>query len=233
MSIQTIMTIRQQPLLKVRMVTQERGKDMQKQFAAGKQPDPDVIKKTKDVQEEFIASQQQVQTDADRAIFETMKRQQQLTEILTKSQLDILGTMKGDTTEAKRPDFYSQVLRRQVLPIIQRAIARLKEFTKPLTTSRKTQRRLKEVRQVARSVHRQAKASEVRQCEFLLLWAQKITRKQQVPGGTGLRLLPSGDWQISSRAERYSGIQIRVNMGYSQPSKQLATTHLDRFVRTK
>ena len=97
---------------------------------------------TKDVQEEFIASQQQVQTDADRAIFETMKRQQQLTEILTKSQLDILGTMKGDTTEAKRPDFYSQVLRRQVLrrqvlPIIQRAIARLKEFTKPLTTSRK------------------------------------------------------------------------------------------------
>lgn len=142
MSIQTIMTIRQQPLLKVRMVTQEMGKDMQKQFAAGKQPDPDVIKMTKDVQEEFIASQQQVQTDADRAIFETMKRQQQLTEILTKSQLDILGTMKGDTTEAKRPDFYSQVLRRQVLrrqvlPIIQRAIARLKEFTKPLTTSRK------------------------------------------------------------------------------------------------
>ena len=142
MSIQTIMTIRQRPLLKVRMVTQEMGKDMQKQFAAGKQPDPDVITKMKDVQKEFIASQQQVQTDADRAIFETMKRQQQLTEILTKSQLDILGTMKGDTTEAKRPDFYSQVLRRQVLrrqvlPIIQRAIARLKEFTKPLTTSRK------------------------------------------------------------------------------------------------
>ena len=147
MSIQTIMTIRQRPLLKVRMVMQEMGKDMQKQFAAGKQPDPDVITKMKDVQKEFIASQQQVQTDADRAIFETMKRQQQLTEILTKSQLDILGTMKGDTTEAKRPDFYSQVLRRQVLrrqvlrrqvlPIIQRAIARLKEFTKPLTTSRK------------------------------------------------------------------------------------------------
>ena len=40
---------------------------------------------------------------------------QALTEILTKSQLDKLGTMKGDTLEAKRPDFYSQMLRRQVL----------------------------------------------------------------------------------------------------------------------
>jgi hypothetical protein len=66
-----------------------------------------------------------------------MKRQQQLTDILTKSQLDILGTMKGETTEAKRPDFYSQVLRRQVLPTSQRAIARLKEFAKPLTASGK------------------------------------------------------------------------------------------------
>ena len=56
MSIQTIMTIRQQPLLKVRMVMQAMGKEMQKQFAAEKQPDPDVIEKMKDVQEEFVAS---------------------------------------------------------------------------------------------------------------------------------------------------------------------------------
>lgn len=40
---------------------------------------------------------------------------QALTEILTKSQLDKLGAMKGDTLEAKRPDNYSQYLRRQVL----------------------------------------------------------------------------------------------------------------------
>ena len=40
---------------------------------------------------------------------------QALTEILTKSQLDKLGTMKGDTLEAKRPDYYSQMLRQQVL----------------------------------------------------------------------------------------------------------------------
>lgn len=32
-SIQTIMTIRQQPQLKIRMVMQEMGKEMQKQFA--------------------------------------------------------------------------------------------------------------------------------------------------------------------------------------------------------
>lgn len=75
-------------------------------------------------------SQQQVQTDADREIFETMKRQQQLTEILTKSQLDILGTMKGDTIEAKRPDFYPQFLRRQVLTTSQRSIAKLEGVRK-------------------------------------------------------------------------------------------------------
>lgn len=129
-SIQTIMTIRQQPLLKVRMAMLEMGKEIQKQFSAGKQPDPDVIKKMKDVQEKFMASQQQLQTGADRAIFETMKQQQQLTDILTKSQLDILGTMKGDTTEAKRPDFYSKFLRRQVLPTSQRAIAKLEGVRK-------------------------------------------------------------------------------------------------------
>jgi len=69
----------------------------------------------KDVQNKFMVSQQHVQTNADRTIFETLKRQQQLTEILTKSQLDISGAMKGDTIEAKRPNSYSQFLRRQVL----------------------------------------------------------------------------------------------------------------------
>ena len=55
---------------------QQMGIEMQKQFAAGKQPDTDVIRKMKDVQKEFMASQQQVQKDADRAIFETTKQQQ-------------------------------------------------------------------------------------------------------------------------------------------------------------
>lgn len=148
-------------------------------------------------------SQQQVQTDADREIFETMKRQQQLTEILTKSQLDILGTMKGDTIEAKRPDFYPQFLRRQVLTTSQRSIAKHEGVRKDAAGIKKdTQRRLKEVRQIARGVHRQARESEVCQCEVLLLSAQEITRKQLVPGGTGLRLLPGGDWQITGSAGR-------------------------------
>jgi hypothetical protein len=179
-SIREIMVIRQQAQMKASMAMQELGKEMQKQFASGKQPDPEVIKKMQEVQKDFMASQQQVQSDADRAIFETLDRKQAqrlmqiqlqvtfknsglvslaqeplaeilditaeqkrqlvekqiegqqeldemvevlrsemqhqaLTEILTKSQLDKLGTMKGDTLEAKRPDFYSQMLRRQVL----------------------------------------------------------------------------------------------------------------------
>ena len=109
---------------------QQMGKEMQKQFAAGKQPDTDVIRKMKDVQKEFMASQQQVQKDADRAIFETTKQQQQLTEILAKSQLDIPGTMNGDTIKAKRSDFYSQFLRRQVLTTSQRSIAKIKGISK-------------------------------------------------------------------------------------------------------
>ena len=109
---------------------QQMGIEMQKQFAAGKQPDTDVIRKMKDVQKEFMASQQQVQKDADRAIFETTKQQQQLTEILAKSQLDIPGTMNGDTIKAKRSDFYSQFLRRQVLTTSQRSIAKIKGISK-------------------------------------------------------------------------------------------------------
>ena len=112
------------------MAMQQMGKEMQKQFAAGKQPDTDVIRKMKDVQKEFMASQQQVQKDADRAIFETTKQQQQLTEILAKSQLDIPGTMNGDTIKAKRSDFYSQFLRRQVLTTSQRSIAKIKGISK-------------------------------------------------------------------------------------------------------
>ena len=110
---------------------QQMGIEMQKQFAAGKQPDTDVIRKMKDVQKEFMASQQQVQKDADRAIFETTKQQQQLTEILAKSQLDIPGTMNGDTIKAKRSDFYSQFLRRQVLTTSQRSTAKIKGISKP------------------------------------------------------------------------------------------------------
>jgi hypothetical protein len=112
------------------MAMQQMGIEMQKQFAAGKQPDTDVIRKMKDVQKEFMASQQQVQKDADRAIFETTKQQQQLTEILAKSQLDIPGTMNGDTIKAKRSDFYSQFLRRQVLTTSQRSIAKIKGISK-------------------------------------------------------------------------------------------------------
>lgn len=40
---------------------------------------------------------------------------QALTDILTKSQLDKLGTMQGSNLETKRPDYYSQTLRRQIL----------------------------------------------------------------------------------------------------------------------
>ena len=179
-SIREIMMNRQQAQRKASMAMQEMGKEMQKQFASGKQPDPEVMKKMQEVQKDFMAAQQQVQSDADRAIFETLDRKQAqrlmqiqlqitlknsgltslaqeplaeilditaeqkrklvekqiegkkeldemievlrsemqhqaLTEILTKSQLDKLGTMKGDTLEAKRPDFYSQFLRQQVL----------------------------------------------------------------------------------------------------------------------
>jgi len=179
-SIREIMMIRQQAQMKASMAMQEMGKEMQKQFASGKQPDPEVMKKMQEVQKDFMAAQQQVQSDADRAIFETLDRKQAqrlmqiqlqitlknsgltslaqeplaeilditpdqkrklvekqiegkkeldemievlrsemqhqaLTDILTKSQLDKLGTMKGDTLEAKRPDFYSQFLRQQVL----------------------------------------------------------------------------------------------------------------------
>lgn len=179
-SIREIMMIRQQAQMKASMAMQEMGKEMQKQFASGKQPDPEVMKKMQEVQKDFMAAQQQVQSDADRAIFETLDRKQAqrlmqiqlqitlknsgltslaqeplaeilnitaeqkrklvekqiegkkeldemievlrsemqhqaLTEILTKSQLDKLGTMKGDTLEAKRPDYYSQMLRQQVL----------------------------------------------------------------------------------------------------------------------
>lgn len=179
-SVREIMMIRQQAQMKASMAMQEIGQEMQKQFAAGKQPDPEAMKKMQTVQKEFMAAQQQVQADADNAIFETLERKQAqrlmqiqlqitlknngltslaqeplaevlditpeqkrklvekqiegkkeldemievlrsemehqaLTEILTKSQLDKLGTMKGDTLEAKRPDFYSQYLRRQVL----------------------------------------------------------------------------------------------------------------------
>lgn len=179
-SIREIMMIRQQAQMKASAAMRKIGQEMQKQFAAGKQPDPEAMKKMQTVQKEFMAAQQQVQADADNAIFETLERMQAqrlmqiqlqitlknngltslaqeplaevlditpeqkrklvekqiegkkeldemievlrsemehqaLTEILTKSQLDKLGAMKGDTLEAKRPDFYSQYLRRQVL----------------------------------------------------------------------------------------------------------------------
>jgi hypothetical protein len=179
-SIREIMKIRREAQMKAGMAMQEMGKEMQKQYADGKRPDPEVMKKMQQVQKDFMEAHKQVQTDADNAIFETLERKQsqrlmqiQLqitlennglsslaqeplaevlditpeqkrklvekqiegkkeldemidvlrsemehqasTEILTKSQLDKLGAMKGDTLEAKRPDFYSQYLRRQVL----------------------------------------------------------------------------------------------------------------------
>jgi hypothetical protein len=178
--IREIMTIRQQAQMKSSMAMREMSNAMQKQFADGKRPDPEAIKKMQKVQQDYMAGLQQVQADADRAIFETLKlkqaqrlmqvqlqislrnnglsslaqeplaeilgittdqkrklvekqiegkkeldemievlrseiEHQALTEFLTKSQLDKLGAMKGDTLEAKRPDYYSRMLRQQVL----------------------------------------------------------------------------------------------------------------------
>lgn len=179
-SIREVMMIRQQAQMKASMAMQEMGKEMQKQFADGKRPDPEAMKKMQQVQQDYMAAQQQVQSDADRAIFETLERKQAqrlmqiqlqitlknngrsslaqeplaeilditadqkrklvekqiegkkeldemvevlrsemqhqaLTEVLTKSQLDKLGAMQGDTLETKRPDYYSQILRQRIL----------------------------------------------------------------------------------------------------------------------
>ena len=179
-SIREIMSIRQQAQLKASMAMPTISQEMQKQFAEGKQPDPEAIKKMQEVQKDYMASRQQVQADTDRAIFETLElkqaqrlmqiqlqialknnglsslaqeplaeilgitaeqkrelvekqiegkkeldemievlqsemQHQSLVEVLTKSQLDKLGTMQGDTLEIERRDFYSRYLRRQVL----------------------------------------------------------------------------------------------------------------------
>ena len=159
---------------------QKLSQNLQKQFVPGQQPDPELMRKMQKLQQDFMETQQQVQSDADTAVFELLEKKQSqrllqvqlqialrnngltalaqeplsniltisedqkrklvdkqietrkeldqmmevlrdemqheaLTDVLTASQLDKLGEMKGDPLEGKRPDFYSQMLRRQVL----------------------------------------------------------------------------------------------------------------------
>ena len=100
-SVREIMMIRQQAQMKASMAMQEMGKEMQKQFAAGKQPDPEAMKKMQQVQKDFMASQQKVMDDADRAIFETLKREQ--SQRLIQIQLQITLKNNGLSSLAQEP----------------------------------------------------------------------------------------------------------------------------------
>ncbi len=85
-------SLAQEPLAEILDITPEQKRKLVEQQIEGKKELDEMI--------EVLRSEMQHQA---------------LTDILTKSQLDKLGTMKGDTLEAKRPDFYSQFLRQQVL----------------------------------------------------------------------------------------------------------------------
>ncbi|MGZ0162789.1 MAG: hypothetical protein ACKVII_02655 [Planctomycetales bacterium] len=100
-SIREIMTIRQQAQMKAGMAMQAMGKEMQKQYADGKRPDSEVMKKMQQVQKDFMDAHKQVQADADNAIFETLERNQ--AQRLMQIQLQITLKNNGLASLAQEP----------------------------------------------------------------------------------------------------------------------------------
>jgi hypothetical protein len=72
---------------------------------------------TPDQKRKLVEKQIEMKQELDEMV-EVLRAEMQhqtLTDVLTKSQLNKLGAMQGDDLTTKRPDYYSQTLRRQVL----------------------------------------------------------------------------------------------------------------------
>lgn len=85
--------------------------------AIAQPPLADTLTITADQKRKLVEKQLENEKELERmmAVLREEMEHEALSEVLSKSQLDKLNQMKGDTLTIKRPDIYSSMLRRQVL----------------------------------------------------------------------------------------------------------------------
>lgn len=85
--------------------------------AIAQPPLADTLTITTDQKRKLVEKQLENEKELERmmAVLREEMEHEALSEVLSKSQLDKLNQMKGDTLTIKRPDIYSSMLRRQVL----------------------------------------------------------------------------------------------------------------------
>ena len=100
-SIREIMMTKQKARMAVSVAMRELSTDMRKQFAAGKRPDQEAMKKANTVRQEYMDAQAKVQADADNAIFAMLEKKQ--AQRLMQVQLQITLKNYGLTSLAQEP----------------------------------------------------------------------------------------------------------------------------------